>query len=392
MAHEGYDRTGVTLNRAKLTPLDRSEFAVTERFTYLNHAAVGVLPRRTREAIDAFVCGHAEGGVMGVYMTEAKMPEFRERIGRFIGASGEEIAVLRNTTDGANIVALGLDWREGDEVLLTDNEFPANAIPWVALRARGVNVRMISSARERMTPDVLRREITDRTRVVSVSWVSFADGYRHDLEALAEIARERGALFCVDAIQGLGAFPLDVRAIGIDVLYASGAKWMLALQGVSFAYVRGDLVERLSLGAPGWRSMSDMWDFLNYDQPYVQDASRFEGGTPNFVGALSLERSIDAIEEAGTDAIASHVLELTDRLCDGLREQGANLITPRGPGISSGIVTFTMPGRESIALGQAMQREGVITTWRASGIRVAPHGYNTAADIDRLLTLVSEVE
>lgn len=375
-----------------LTPLDRSEFAVTERFTYLNHAAVGVLPGRTREAIDAFVRGQAEGGVMGVYTTEAKMPEFRERIGRFVGASGEEIAVLRNTTDGANVVALGLDWREGDEVLLTDNEFPANAIPWFALRRRGVKVRMISSTRERMTPDVLRREMTDRTRVVAVSWVSFADGYRHDLEALAEIAHERGALFCVDAIQGLGAFPLDVRAIGIDVLYASGAKWMLALQGVSFAYVRADLVEQLFLGAPGWRSMSDMWDFLNYEQPYVQDASRFEGGTPNFVGALSLERSIDAIEEAGTQAIASHVLELTDRLCDGLREKGANVITLRGPGISSGIVTFTMPGRESIALGQAMQREGVITTWRAGGIRVAPHGYNSAADIDRLLTLVSEVE
>jgi len=382
----------VTLQRAKLTPLDRSEFAVTERFTYLNHAAVGVLPARTRDAVDAFVRGQAEGGVMGVYTTEAQMPYYRERIGRFVGGSGSEIAVLRNTTDGANLVALGLNWREGDEVLLTDNEFPANAIPWFALRRFGVKVRMISSARERMTPDVLRREITGRTRVVAVSWVSFADGYRHDLAALAEVAHAHGAIFCVDAIQGLGAFPLDVRAVDIDVLYASGAKWMLALQGVSFAYVRGDLVERLSLGAPGWRSMNDMWDFLNYEQPYVQDASRFEGGTPNFVGALSLERSIDAIEEAGTDAIGSHVLALTDRLYDGLREKGANIDTLRGPGISSGIVTFTMPGRDSIALGQALQREGVITTWRASGIRVAPHGYNSADDIDRLLSLVSEVE
>jgi selenocysteine lyase/cysteine desulfurase len=239
---------------------------------------------------------------------------------------------------------------------------------------------------------VLRREITDRTRVVAVSWVSFADGYRHDLAALAEIAHERNALFCVDAIQGLGAFPLDVRAMNIDVLYASGAKWLLALQGVSFAYVRGELLERLLPGAPGWRSMSDIWDFLNYGQPYANDASRYEGGTPNFVGALSLERSIDAIEEAGTEAIGRHVLELTDRLCDGLHELDANIFTPRGPGISSGIVTFTMPGRDSVALGQALQREGVITTWRASGIRVAPHGYNTSDDIDRLLALVSEVQ
>ncbi len=375
-----------------VTPLDRSEFAVTERLTYLNHAAVGVLPRRTREAIDEFVRAHAEGGVMGVYTYEAKMPEYRERIGRFIGATGDEIAVLRNTTDGANIIALGLDWREGDEVLLTDNEFPANAIPWVALRRRGVNVRMISSERERMTPDVLRREITDRTRVVALSWVSFGDGYRHDLAALAEVAHERNALFCVDAIQGLGAFPLDVREMGIDVLYASGAKWLLALQGVSFTYVREELLETLLPGAPGWRSMSDIWDFLNYEQPYADAAWRFEGGTPNFLGALSLERSIHAIEEAGTEAIGTHVLELTDRLCDGLRALGANILTMRGPGISSGIVTFTMPGCDSVALGQALQREGVITTWRASGIRVAPHGYNTTDDIDRLLALVAEVQ
>jgi selenocysteine lyase/cysteine desulfurase len=384
----------VTLESAqrRLTPLDRFEFAVTERLTYLNHAAVGVLPRRTREAIDAFVRGHAEGGVMGVYKTEARMPEFRERIGRFIGGSGEEIAVVRNTTDGANIIALGLDWREGDEVLLTDNEFPANAIPWFALQRLGVNVRMISHKRERMTPEVLRREITDRTRVVAVSWVSFADGYRHDLAGLAEITHERGALFCVDAIQGLGAFPLDVRAMNIDVLYASGAKWLLALQGVGFAYVRSELLDRLLPGAPGWRSMSDIWDFLNYEQAYAPDASRYEAGTPNFVGALSLERSIDAIEEAGTEAIGTHVLELTDRLCDGLQRLGANILTRRGPGSSSGIVTFTMPGRDSVALGQALQREGIITTWRASGIRVAPHGYNTADEIDRLLALVPEIQ
>ena len=373
------------------TPLPRSQFAVTDHLTYLNHAAVGVLPVVTREALDAFVRGHAEGGVMGVYTYEAKMPEYRERIGRFIGASGDEIAVLRNTGDGANAVALGLDWKPGDEVLLPDNEFPANAIPWLALRRHGVVVRCIPTARERLTPDVLRREMTERTRVVAVSWVSFADGYRHDLAGLADVAHERSAIFCVDAIQGLGAFPLDVRALGIDVLYCGGAKWMLSLQGVSFLYVRADLVNRLFLGQPGWRSMEDMWDFLNYDQPYVANASRFEGGTPNFIGALSLASSIAVIDSAGTEAIGRHVLALTDRLHDGLRERGAQIATLRGEGISSGIVTFTMPGCDSVELGKALQREGLITTWRPTGIRVAPHGYNTADEIDRFLSVLSEV-
>jgi selenocysteine lyase/cysteine desulfurase len=195
-------------------------------------------------------------------------------------------------------------------------------------------------------------------------------------------------MFCVDAIQGLGAFPLDVRALGIDALYAGGAKWLLALQGVSFLYLQANALDRLSLGMPGWRSLEDMWDFENYDQPYVSNASRFEGGTPNFLGALSLDRSIDVIEKAGTRAIGEHVLALTDRLVDGLERLGAVVLSERGDGISSGIVTFRVPQYESVPLGKALQREGVITTWRPNGIRVAPHGYNSVEEIDRLLDLI----
>lgn len=370
------------------TPLPRSEFAVTERLTYLNHAAVGVLPRPTLDAVTAFVRGQAEGGVIGTYKTEAQMPQFRARVGAFVGAGGDEIGFLRNTGDGANVVALGIEWKRGDEIVLGDNEFPSNALPWLALRRYGVTVRLVPTSQSRLTPDALRAAMSPRTRVVAVSWVSFADGYRHDLAALAEVAHAGGALFCVDVMQALGALPLDVRACDIDVAYGSGAKWMLALQGVSFVYVRRSLIERLVLGAPGWRSAADMWDFLNYDQPYAGDASRFEGGTPNFVGALSMASSIEVLERAGTARIAEHVLALTDRLVEGLNRLGAEIASLRGPGISSGIVTFSMPGHDSVALGKAMQEEGVITTWRKNGIRVAPHGYNTPDEVDRLLSLV----
>lgn len=374
------------------TPLPRDEFAVTERYVYLNHAATGVLPRSTVAAIETFVREHGAGGVMGTGPYEARMPEFRERIARFIGASGSEIAVLRNTGDGANLVALGLDWRDGDEVLFCDNEFPANAIAWVALRRRGVNVRVLSTQRQRLTPDVLRREISPQTRVVAVSWVTYSDGYRHDLAALAKIAHESGALLCVDAMQALGAFGLDVVESDIDVLYCGAAKWLLGLQGVSFCYVCEPLIERLTLAAPGWRSMQDMWDFPHFDQPYVADASRFEGGTPNFLGALSLASSIDLIERSGgTAAIAPHVLALTDMLCDGLRELGADVASLRGEGVSSGIVTFSVPGCDSVELGRALQeREGIVTTYRATGVRVAPHGYNTLGEIERLLEAVAQ--
>lgn len=368
-----------------ITPLSRDLFAVTEKYTYLNHAAVGVLARPTREALHAFVDAHATGGVMGVFPYELRMEEFRARIARFIGAQPGTIAVLRNTGDGANAIADGFPWQPGDELILPDNEFPANAQPWLPLRERGVHVHFIRTARERLTPEVLRRHISERTKVVTVSWVSFEDGYRHDLASLAEIAHAHGALFAVDAIQALGAFPIDVQACDIDALYCGGAKWMLSLQGVSFLYVRPDLVERLELASPGWRSVADMWSFLDYDQPLAADATRFEGGTPNFIGALSLAESIDVLEEAGTARIAEHVLGLTGRLSEGLRSAGAEVATIRGRTESSGIVTFRLPGSDPIALGKALQRDGIVTTYRSNGIRVAPHGYNTFEEIDALV-------
>jgi selenocysteine lyase/cysteine desulfurase len=373
-----------------ITPLPRSQFPVTQQYVYLNHAATGVLPQRTRDALTAFVDAQACEGVVGIARYEAAVRSYRDHLGRFIGARETEIAVLRNTSDGANLVAQGLDWQPGDRVILSNNEFPANAIPWLALRRYGVEIDFVDAARERMTADVLRAMMTDRTRVVTVSWVSFEDGYRHDLAGLAQVAHERGALFCVDAIQALGAFGLDVRALDIDVLFGGGQKWLLALQGVSFAYVASELLDRLSVGSPGWRSVANIWDFLDYDQPLAPNATRFEGGTLNFLGALSLDQSLAVIEAAGTDAISAHVLDLTDHLVEGLLACGANLRSLRGPGISSGIVTFTLPGIDSVALGRALQSEGVVTTWRPSGIRVAPHGYNTHDEIDTLLRLVPE--
>ncbi|MDQ2872672.1 MAG: aminotransferase class V-fold PLP-dependent enzyme [Candidatus Eremiobacteraeota bacterium] len=373
------------------TPLPRELFEITKNYVYLNHAAVGVLPKPTREALHEFVDGHAIGGVMGVLQYELNVPKYRERIGRFIGASGAEIALLRNTSDGANAIAGGFRWKAGDEVILPDDEFPANAQPWLALRSRGVNVRFVERARSRLTPEVLRAMLTPRTKIVAVSWVGFSDGYRSDLAGLAEVAHANGTLLCVDAIQGLGAFPIDVGACGIDALYGAGAKWMLALQGVGFLYVRANLLDRLDVAAPGWRSVADMWNFLDYDQPPAPNASRFEGGTPNFIGGLSLARSIELFESSGTEAIAAHVLALTDRLVDGLQSAGAEVASERGRTCSSGIVTFSVPGRDPVEVGRAMQREGIVTTYRANGIRVAPHGYNSFDEIDRLLAAVREV-
>jgi len=349
-----------------------------------------VLPCATRDAIVALVEGQAREGVLGFLSVESHLAEFRRRIGAFIGAGPYDIAFLRNTGDGANTIARGLDWAPGDEVVLCDNEFGSNALPWIALREQGVRIVLVPAERERLTPEVLARTMTARTRVVAVSWVSFADGYRHDLAALSRVAHAGGALFCVDAMQALGAFGVDVKRDGIDALYAGGAKWLLALCGVSLLYVSPELRERLAVRWRGWRDVENIWDFLDYDQPLAPSAARFEGGTQNFLGIAALDASIRVLTRAGVDRIAAHVLALTDRLVAGLQARGAHVASLRGPGISSGIVTFQLPGREPIALGRELGARGIVTTFRANGIRVSPHGYNTEGDIDTLLAALDE--
>lgn len=374
------------------TPLPRDEFAVTQNLTYLNHAAVGVLPASSRRALETLLLEHSRAGVLGTFPYDDRMAEFRGHIGAFIGARGEEMAILSSTSAAANIVAAGIDWRDGDELILTDDEFPANAIPWLALRSRGVKLRWIESRNERLTPDVLTRALTPRTRAVAVSWVAYHDGYRHDLIGLAEAAHAAGALLCVDVIQGLGALALDVRQTGIDAAYGGAGKWMLGLHGSALLYVREGLTEQLNLAAPGWRSMRDIWAFSDYEQPFTTDALRFEAGTPNYAGALALDGSVALLSAAGSERIERHVLALTDRLCDGLQRVGAHIVSQRGiadaetsSSVSSGIVTFSMPGVDSVELGRKLQRDGIVTTYRTNGIRVSPHGYNTPEEIDHLV-------
>ncbi len=374
---------------AASAPLAREAFALAPGLVYVNHAAVGVLPVVTRDAVHAMVDDHAARGVLGTAPREMAMPAYRSRIAALIGGKGEEIAVLRNTSEAATVIAQGLDLGPGDEVITGANEFGANAYPWLALRERGVAVTLIDAPRERMTADVLRRYIGSQTKVVAVSWVTFDDGYRHDLAALADVAHAHGALFVVDAIQGLGAFPLDVHASNVDAVYAGGAKWLLALQGVSFLWLRANLLDRVALRLPGWRSVADMWDFLDYAQGPAADASRYEGGTPNFLGALSLATSIDVLRSAGIDRIAAHVLALTDRLVDGVQSRRYSIVGDRSrDGVKSGIVLFRRDDVDSVALGKRLNEAKICTTYRPTGIRIAPHGHNTPDQIDAIVAVL----
>ncbi len=373
-----------------MVPLARDVFALAPGLVYMNHAAAGVLPVATRDAVHAMVDDHAARGVLGTASRELSLPAYRRRIAEFVGGRGDEIALLRNTGDCATVLAQGLDLGPADEVIIGANEFGSNAYPWLALRDRGVTVTLIDAPRERMTPDVLRRRVSPRTKLVAVSWVTFDDGYRHDLAALAEVAHAQGALFVSDVMQGLGAFPLDVTAAGVDAVYAGGAKWLMALQGIGFLWLRASLLDRVALRLPGWRSYADIWDFLDYEQPPAPDASRYEGGTVNIVGALSLATSIGVLSAAGIERIGEHVVALTDHLAEGATSRGWTVLGDRSRAdVKSGIVTLSRDDVDSIALGKQLGAAGICVTYRANGLRFSPHGYNTHEEIEAALDAMS---
>jgi cysteine desulfurase / selenocysteine lyase len=328
-------------------------------------------------------------GKVGILRVEAKRDAIRAQVAAAINAEAGEIAFMRSTSDGALVAATGLDWREGDEIVLADDEFGANAYPWLNLRGQGVRIVLARAPRQRVTPQLLERIATKRTRLVAVSYVGFADGYRNDIVSIGKWCRERGVLFALDAMQGFGHLPLDVRACCADLAYFGAAKWLLSPQGVSVVYVRRDVIQRLRPALASWRSVADPMSFLEYDQPLHPDAQRFEGGTGNYPGIIALGVSLGLLTGAGLGNIERHVLALTDRLIAGARRAGIEVVSDVRPDARSGIVLLGRSGRSPEELIARSESANVALTVRETGVRVSPHGYNNESDIDRVLEVLS---
>jgi selenocysteine lyase/cysteine desulfurase len=350
---------------------------------------VGPLPTPTRDAVVAALDAQSVDGCKGIIDVESRTEAVRSSVARAIGAGVDEIAFMRSTSDGALLVANGLDWRDGDEVILTDNEFGANAYPWLNLRDVGVSTVLLRAPVQRLTVETLERVATPRTRVVAVSYVGFSDGYRHDIAALGAWCRERGIIFAVDAIQGFGHLPLDVAASCIDVCYFGVAKWLLSPQGLSVVYVRRELVERLRPALCSWRSVREPMRFLDYAQPLADGARRFDGATINYPAVVGFGESLRLITQASLEQIERHVLHLNERLVSGVRAAGHTIISDLDPRVRSGIVVLGLDGRTPEALASRASEADVQMTIRDSGVRVAPHGYNTEDDVDRILDVLS---
>jgi len=367
----------------------RREFPITERLVHLNHAGVSPVSRRVAAAVQSFANDALvlDADIQRRWSERAE--EVRAAFARLVGARTDEIAFVKNTSEGLSLVAAGLDWQQGDNVIAVDGEYPSNIYPWFALRRYGVETRLVKPVRGRVRADDVRALIDGRTRLVSVSFVDWSSGGRTDLGAIGTLCHERGLLFCVDGIQGVGAVPLEVEREGIDCVAVGGHKWLLAPEGCGCLYVSRRVVDRLHSVLHGWKSVRDADTYLPYHFDPRPDAAKFEPGSPSILSVYALGAAIDLIHEVGPQAIAARLLALHDRLAEGLRRRGAEIVSPWGPGERSGIVVFRL-GPDPEALRGALVERGFIVRVRNNGIRIAPHFYINEDDVDRLLSALGK--
>jgi selenocysteine lyase/cysteine desulfurase len=317
------------------------------------------------------------------------MEEVRATAARLINAVPAEIALVPNTTAGIGLVAEGFPWTAGDNVVTLANEFPSNQYPWMNLASRGVETRRVPV--DGGVVDLARIEAAcdQRTRIVTVSWVGYATGWRIDVPAVASLCRRKGCYFFLDAIQGLGVFPLDVRASDVDFLAADGHKWMLGPEGAGLLFVRQEHLSMLRPLNVGWNSVVQGNDYTKIELNIRPAAARYEGGSQNMVGFIGLGASLDLLTRLGVgpqlSPVADHVLAITDYACERLAALGATFLAPRTTVHRSGIVTFQLPGRDANAIRRQLEAAGVIVRCRAGGVRISPHGYNTFEEVDRMI-------
>lgn len=315
----------------------------------------------------------------------SQVGDLRNLAAGLLGAHAEEIALIHNTTEGISLVAEGFPWQEGDNVVTLADEFPSNQYPWINLATRGVETRRIPTERGRVDLEQFAAACDRKTRVVSVSWVGYSSGWRNDLCRLADLAHHRGALLMVDAIQGLGVLPLDVRQTPIDFLAADGHKWLLGPEGAGVFFIRREHLDRLRPLGVGWNSVVHSHDFSRIELVLKPSAERYEGGSQNMAGMIALRASMELLATIGAEALSRRIFEITDLACERLQGLGAVIHSDRSPEHKSGIVVFDFPGRDLQAIRQQCLERGVVLSFRGGLLRISPHGYNNSEDIERLV-------
>jgi selenocysteine lyase/cysteine desulfurase len=362
------------------------DFPIKGRMVYLNNASIGPMSNGVISAVNDFLLDVRDNG-RNHYPEWCRIAdtEIKPTIARLIGADPSEIAFVKNTTEGLNIVANGLEWRDGDTVVIADIEYPSNVYPWMNLKRRGVSIKWVKTKNGRVPPDAVRAAVDGRTRLVSLSAVQFSNGFRLDLPKISDICRERGVLFNLDAIQWVGALPLNVSEVRIDFLSAGGHKWLLGPIGTGFFYCRRGSLERLHPAVVGYHSVDKAEDHMDYDLTFRASAGRFEEALVNFPGIWGLNRAVSTLADLGPPAIEEHISRLVDAAVEGLCVKGYTILSPMGQGERSGILSFRHPVMPADILRDRLSSADIHLSVRGGGLRVSPGIYNDEDDIHAML-------
>ena len=368
-----------------------SEFQLDDDIIYLNHAAVSPWPSRTAAAIRAFADENARQGSHNYTGWLAVEAQLREQLRQLINAaSTDEIALLKNTSEALSVVAWGLPWEAGDNVVISDQEFPSNRVVWESLDSLGVTTRTVDLAQGDSPEAALLNGMDARTRMLSVSSVQYGTGLKLDLPVLGAACRERDVLFCVDAIQSLGAMTFDVQACRADFVMADGHKWMLGPEGIALFYCRSEIMDRLTLRQYGWHMLADHMNFDSHSREIAGNARRFECGSPNMTGIHALHASLDLLLETGMQAIEQQVLENTRFMLDffSAHNDAFEVITPAEPARHAGIVSFRPLHESTESLFNRLRAENIVCALRGGGVRYSPHYYTPRKKLFTALELL----
>lgn len=369
-------------------------FQLDEKIIHLNHAAVAPWPVVTRDAVIAFAKENTAIGSQNYHLWLLVEQALKQKLQRLINAeSTDEIAILKNTSEGLSMIAQGLSFSAGDNIVIPAEEFPSNKIVWQVLQSQGVELRLIPVEGISEPEQALIDAIDVHTRLLSCSSVQYARGLRMDLNLIGQACGKNDVLFCVDAIQSLGAFTFDVQACGADFVVADGHKWMCGPEGTALFYCRQDKQSLLKLSQFGWHMLQDAFDFSRPAEEIkiADNAQRFESGSPNMMGIAALNASLKLLLEIGIETVQSKVLSNASYLRKQLESNpDINILSSADPKKFSGIVTFQKSGVDNLALYQHLQDNNVICASRGGGIRFSPHFHTEVADMEKALKIVRD--
>jgi cysteine desulfurase / selenocysteine lyase len=362
------------------------EYPIRNNMTYLNSASIAPMADRVRGAVDAFMRDVSENG-RNNYPHWCRYAEktIKGNIARLINCSADELAFVKNTTEGILIVSNGIRWKAGDNVIIADIEYPSNVYCWLNLASKGVEVRWVKSRAGRVLVEDIENLMDARTRLVSLSAVQFSSGFCLDLERTGELCRSRGVLFNLDMIQYLGALELDLSKVHIDFMAAGGHKWLLGPIGTGIFYCRKSALEQIHPHNIGYHSVDKSEDHLDYDLTFRPNATRFEEALVNFPGIWGLNAAIGIFLELGMKNVERHISGLVQTAVEGLQSRGCTILSSRLPGERSGILSFTHPSRSIEEILQLMKQANIHIAVRGTGLRISPTVFNTEEDIQAML-------